>query len=84
MENFQIKLTNRFKQLHNDPEYNEINSWNKSLINITNQTATDLAGKQIKDSVNHICDEIKQFMDKRRKMKSDMNATTRTEYAELL
>ena len=26
IENFQINLTNRFKQLHNDPEYNEINN----------------------------------------------------------
>ena len=83
MENFQIKLTNRFKQLHNDPEYNEINNWIKSLINITNQTAIDVAGKQTKDSENDNCNEIKQLMDKRRKMKSDMSARTRIEHTEL-
>ena len=43
----------------------------------------DVAGKQTKDSVNHICNETKQLMDKRRKMKSDMNARARIEYTEL-
>ena len=83
MKDFQITLTNRLKQLHNESEYSEISDPNKSLVNIPNPTVIDVASKQIKDSENPIGNKIKQLTDKRKTMKRDINARTCTEFTEL-
>ena len=64
-EPFKIELTNRFHQLPTE----DINEWNKQIINITKECAIKAAGKQKKQKDPGLPSEIKNLMDQRRNIK---------------